>query len=176
MNEQAIAVANHLKSLPDITKVRPCLVTIGKTIYVGAKYTSIGRYQAEMQAVTDWRKQVGDQYESDRLYLLMDKLPPSYSRRPKPVYVIEGKECYVGGYFDQNEKNDQHPFGKVFFLHAWDVSGEKIDQHESKPRKRMQVTVEYLDAANESCQQPLPSVGMVTDVSPTAEVPHKASA
>ena len=62
----------------------------------------------------------------------MDKLPVSYSRRPKPVYVLDGKECYVSSYYDQAESNEQHPFGKTFSLQAWDVPGETIDQHERK--------------------------------------------
>ena len=142
MNNQAISVANFLNAVPDIKNARPCRVTIGKTAYFGAKYTAIEHYQQGMQAVTDGSKKAGDQYESDRFYLLMDNLPPSYLRRPKPVYLIDGKEWYVAAYFDQADKNEQHPFGKMFMLAAWDLP-EKIDQHERKPRKRTSVAVEY---------------------------------
>jgi hypothetical protein len=144
-NKTAIAVADFLKSLDNIRDVRPCQVTIGKTAYFGARYTAIEHYQPGMQAVTNGQKQVGDTSESDRFYLLMDKLPPSYTRRPKPVYVFDDKEWYVSSYFDQDEQNEQHPFGKMFMLGAWEVpNGEKIDHHDRKPRKRMPVTVEYI--------------------------------
>ena len=143
-DKTAIAVADYLKSLPDIKNVRACQVTVGKTAFLGAKYTAIEHYQAGMQAVIDACKKVGDTSESERFYLLMDKLPPSYTRRPKPVYVIDGKEWYVAAYFDQADKNEQHPFGKMFILAAWDLP-EKIDQHERKPRKRTSVAVEFVE-------------------------------
>jgi hypothetical protein len=142
----AIAVADFLKSLTNAKNVRACQVTIAKTVYVGARYTAIDEYKADMQAVVNGEKMVGNFSESDRFYLLMDRLPPSYTRRPKPVYVIDGKECYVASYFDQDEENEQHPFGRMFMLSAWEMpNGEKIDQHDRKPRRRMPVTVDYFE-------------------------------
>jgi hypothetical protein len=143
-NAIAIAVADYLKSLNNVKNVRACQVAIGKTVYIGASYTAIDEYKADMQAVINREKKVGDTSESDRFYLLMDKLPPSYTRRPKPVYVIDGKEWYFASYFDQADDNEQHPFGKMFILAAWDLP-EKIDQHDRKPRRRMPVTVDYFE-------------------------------
>lgn len=162
--DAARRVAAHFAAMPNIREARPVKVSItykGKTeIYFGMRYLDVGHYRSDMMACTNGDKKPGDEYTSDRFYLLADKTPASYKPKvreagcwvQKILYRVPGDGCdwYVSSYMDQPitpEIAQYHPFGPTFMLGKWDHQ-DPIDQYGPR-RERLPIQVEYLDGEQE---------------------------
>lgn len=132
------AIAEWLRTLPNVdpSSVQAARVQIGKTLYDGALYTP-----------------ANDREAPPRFYLV-GALPKSYQRSTKTAYrfilgfINETRDWYVSGYFQGPVvpgSEHYHPFGPYFQVSPWtEIYGEKIDQHEAKPYKRINVGVAFL--------------------------------
>lgn len=82
------------------------------------------------------------EYTQEYIYVLGDIWPDSLD---KSCLVISGdtREWYVSGWWQKNthilshDVSTFHPFGSNFILCPWTIEGEKIDQYEHKPYKRV---------------------------------------
>jgi hypothetical protein len=112
-------VAKWLQSLDSVTGASPVLVTIGRSEYPGAIYSTVDG--------------------EDRIYLL-GSLPASYRRSTHTVYRFrhDGVVWFIGGYFDKDPEGQYkafHPFGHWFGLHKDSLSvthGHRIMQAEMR--------------------------------------------
>jgi hypothetical protein len=143
--ETAAAVARWLSQYRHLRDVALLSVTIRGKVYFGAAFTNVQPYTERDPAVLDGRRKAGDEGLSRRIYLV-GELPASYVRR-KAYYRWEGKEWFVGCYYQANvhdytqaQFREYHPFGQSFDLHLWDLP-EAIDWGESTVRDRVDMTV-----------------------------------
>lgn len=133
-----------LKSL-DCFDVSPVRVTIGKSTYEGAEYRQKRLHKGKPYSDSeDWIPI--ETYEVHALYLL-GELPASYRRSSKTCYVRngDGRDWFVAGYYDKADVNPLQPFGRHFLLQPW-TADLPIDQEEGKPRERMRIDVQSLEA------------------------------
>jgi hypothetical protein len=131
----ATELATWLSTRPSVTHAEPTTVTIGRTTYQGASYTT-GR--------GEW------------LYLIGD-IPASFKASRKVCFRIPGddRDWYVAGWWqggdnvftgetEEELRERYHPFGYYVLLNAWDEDalGETIDRHETTPYRRMNIRKE----------------------------------
>lgn len=144
------------KSVLPIDYVVPVKVMLGKHEFVGARYGVREVYKPTERAVTEGVVTAGEPYIQHRFYLLGEV--PSFKQRnvcftwtntlpiDNRVYTSVG-EWYVSGYYQQPEKNEHHPFGKMFLLAEWlshtygFYKGHKIDTLERYTYLRIPMTV-----------------------------------
>lgn len=123
-----MCLVEWLQSLPDVRNVRPVKVAIGKETYEGAYYQQ-GRRMC---------------------FYLLGHLPKTYRKSSHECYTWteSPNEWYISSYTDANcfseEFKHHHPFGYMFQVSPWDVSG-KIDDYERRPYRRVPMAVKYLD-------------------------------
>ena len=109
-------VADWLNTL-DNTSAIPVIIKIGRTEYVGAYYTQLRKINPSTRAYFEGKRE----YYQNAFYLLGD-LPASCKRSNLMYYRFsDGKtRMYVSGWFDQDLKNEYHPFGRMFQLFPFD--------------------------------------------------------
>lgn len=119
-------------------KTRPVVVTIEDREYVGCFY---------FQRSKPFNPYADDPPEDEYSLYVVGTLPPSYKKKPHPVYRLEEScaDWYVACHME--EVTDQfaqyHPFGPNFILKPW-IFEEVIDAHESVKYRRVPVIVEDL--------------------------------
>lgn len=108
----ATDVAAYLNSL-DRTSAAPVVVRIGRTEYVGATYTQERDTPQGCRAYDAGERT----YYQHGLYLV-GSLPASYVRSSHTAYRYPNgaRRWYVAGWYDHDEPNDYHPFGRMFQL------------------------------------------------------------
>jgi hypothetical protein len=148
--ERSMKVANEvakwLRSLPDMAKVKACVVEIDGQVFEGAYYEATMRYTSNMKIVLDGKVKAGDPYTRRSVYLVGD-LPNVYRKRRKTCFVIPGEdhEWYISSYSDKRAISDDrtsefHPFGLSFQLAPWEHLS-KIDDFARHAYTRVPVTV-----------------------------------
>jgi hypothetical protein len=108
----AESVATWLRTLPH-TNATPVLVKIGRRLYVGAIYDQRREHHPGTRAYAEGRRH----YYQSGIYLL-GRLPASYLRTSRIAYRFQdgSRRYYVAGWYDRDEPNDFHPFGRMFQL------------------------------------------------------------
>ena len=149
------SVATYLNSLgTHIRAVDACVVTIGGEERPAARYTQRSTPPAGARNPTP--------YESLRFYVL-GELPAVVRSTPARrhgsgiCFPYAGEEWYVGGGYTNHllkpfgkatggtEFAKQNPLGEWFSLDRWIVpGGEKIDHHDTRPYRRVPLSVRYL--------------------------------
>lgn len=121
-NHSARAVAFWLNSLRD-THARPIVVKIGRTTFPGATYIQKRQVPEGSRAYAEGKRT----YEQYGLYLLGD-LPYAYRRKRATAFVdsFTGRRFFVGSWFDRDEPNEYHPYGRMFQLFP-DDAGVCVD-------------------------------------------------
>lgn len=153
MNDQqrqqdAMRVAQWLRSLPDTFGVLAVIVTIGSKRFAGARYTQTLFYMAGMLCVTRGDKQAGDTYTRDGIYLLGNR-PERMRNRRHFCMPYDGREWYVSCHAVTDEVNEFHPFGRSFQIAPWDAPG-KVDDGERFTYPRIPMTVEPVPEADQT--------------------------
>lgn len=144
-------VAEWLDSLPNVTGVRPCVVTLGKEKFEGASYVSRLQYSASMDVVRRGERKEGEACYRRNIYLV-GSLPRDKKRGLKVCFPYEGQDWYVTCYYqgsdnpaEEERVKEYHPFGHTFVLGPWDVpDGSAIDDGERKPYRRVSMTIDFL--------------------------------
>jgi hypothetical protein len=137
-------VATWLRSLPNITDVKPCRVKIGRKEWEGAEYVHVHQWQAWHRAVQLGEHQAGEEY-TERIVYLVGDLPPAYKRANRVCFPYGDYDWYVTGYYKEPRPTQYHPFGKSFMLCPWYIENQpdnRIDDYE--PYRRVPMTMEYL--------------------------------
>lgn len=145
-------IATYLRSLPHVHDVVPCIVTIGRVTYQGARYMQI----LTTSPGSDAYRRGEREYTQDLIYLA-GMLPGRYLRgrylRSSPLALTmqgDSREWYVAGYYGEvvkrrrviAESSEYHPFGNSILLAPWEVpDGMAIDHYESSPYRRVAASV-----------------------------------
>lgn len=149
----AQAVVEHLR--PHCQVVRPVRLTFdGKQVIEGAYYEQECTPPEGARNPEPYVRQGFQLVEPPKCYVKRTKREPKLIGTPiviiahKVCFVLEGMdtphEWYVASYY-LGEVNEQQPLGQNCLLGAWSIEGEKIDDYEPKPYRRVPVKVEFLD-------------------------------
>ena len=132
---------NDMKDIIGLTLV------VGRESFLGAQYTYVGKYTADMDACRWNKKKPGETYEQVRFYFI-GKLPKCIKKRSKTCFTHEGRTLYVSSYYQTTPVEEAfkefHPFGQTFMLGIWPTEqfGEEIDHYE--PKKYTRVPIELI--------------------------------
>ena len=127
-----------LSGLPRTTNVKEVTLTVKDETFVGAVYDQTLEYQTGMDAVSRGDKKAGDKYTETR-YLFLGAIPKCRQKRKALCFTHEGRTLYLSSYYEKNDKNEYHPFGKCFQLGIWPETHGPIDQYERYPYHRVPV-------------------------------------
>ena len=119
--------------------VREVTVRIGRTTYQGAFYKQDRKVSPGCRAYDEGQRD----YTIEGLEVI-GELPASWVRSSRTVYRMAGddRDWYVAGYYNRDEPNEWHPFGKMFALQPWSVpGGTRIDLWSPAPYRRMKMEV-----------------------------------
>jgi len=139
----AVSVAEWLLGLQHIATAIPVVVQIEKNTFPGAMYT-----------------EDRDGTPEERLYLI-GELPAPFRSSHKVCFQTadSAREWYIVAWFLRTGKNVEyqecHPFGSHLILGLWSMpSGWTIDKYESKPYRRMPMTMTVLGPSDIDVNQP----------------------
>lgn len=136
------AVEAWLNSLDEISEVVPLVLTVKDEKFEGCSYTQEYTYTADMMAVQDGRFKAGDKYQR-RAFYFIGPIPKCRKKRQSLCFIHNGEVLYLSSYFEKDEKNNYHPFGRCFMLGIWDEATiGPIDQYERSKYHRIPVTME----------------------------------
>lgn len=112
LQARALEVAEWLDTLP-ATFASPHVVRIGRSVYPGAFYLQTRKVLSGCAAYARGERS----YVQRGLYLL-GNLPASYRRSSMTAYQVEpaGTRYFVAGWYDHDDPNEWHPFGRMFQL------------------------------------------------------------
>lgn len=126
---RAHEVATYLSSLPRITDVSPCIVTIGNEAFGGAAYT-------QHNTAPPSSPKTGETYTTRMIYTL----GTAPKQKGKTCYPFNGLDWYVACHWGGGVNEEYHPFGANFLLSPW-TADEPIDKFMKKPYNRVPMNV-----------------------------------
>lgn len=147
-------VVEWLKTINSLKNIAPIRVGItyknNVETFNGASYILVSHYTKDMDGVIRGQYKAGQEYEKKVLYLLGPK--PECAKKVKMgaggfyessvVYknADDPFDWYVSSWYDINEVNNYHPFGRFFMMSRWDLS-EPIDHYETVKRERATLSI-----------------------------------
>lgn len=154
-----MALVEYLKSLPHISDVRGCQLTICEQTFEAARYVSTLQYDKRMDAVIRGEHKAGDEYSNMYFYLVGERpkklkeqkrvLGGLYESKYKMTLPDDDGDWHVACYIDEEQIEPQfepyHPFGANFILCRWphEKFGQRIDHYDTEKRERLPVEVQW---------------------------------
>jgi hypothetical protein len=136
-------LAQWLANLPNVSEVKPCVVTIAGASYSAAHYRQNISISPGCPAY-----ERGERWHEREAFYIVGMLPKAYCRSTKVAFTMPGDArdwyigCYAGLLYQHHQRaqetNEYHPFGNSFILFPWDAN-EAIDHYEMKPYRRVAI-------------------------------------
>lgn len=119
MHNKISFVTGWLESLVGITDVKPVTLKVKDEIFEGASYCG----------------------EFGRCYYFLGDIPKCRQKRKSLCFTCNGKTLFLSSYYNKDDINGYHPFGKCFMLCEWNDIKHDIDWGERYKYVRVPVTI-----------------------------------